>query len=99
MKGDTKMIPRDSGASEWNAAPGRPEADALKLAQPIRPLLALAVATPTLHGAPSAFTPAEGLALAAVRARYHDHHDLFSERELAHLRCLRWLHQTGRLEA
>jgi hypothetical protein len=93
------MVPRESGASGWDVAPGRPEADAPKLAQPIRPPLALAVATPTLHGAPSAFTPAECLALAAVRARYHDHHDLFSERELAYLRFLRWLHQTERLEA
>jgi hypothetical protein len=99
MNGDTEMFPQDLGSSGWDAASGRLEADASKLAQCNQPDLALAVATPTLHGASSAFTPAECLALATARTRYQDHHDLFSERELAHLRFLRWLRQTNRLRA
>jgi hypothetical protein len=44
----------------------------------------------------SAFTSAERRRLQALRRRYHQDSDLFSTRELAHLRFLRWLHRTGR---
>lgn len=41
---------------------------------------------------------AEGkAALYALRARYRESRDLFSPRELAHLRFLRWLVRTGNL--
>lgn len=41
--------------------------------------------------------PTEGTAaLVALRARYRESRDLFSPREMAHLRFLRWLVQTGR---
>jgi hypothetical protein len=33
----------------------------------------------------------------ALRARYPQHSDQFSARELDHLRFVRWLYQTGRL--
>lgn len=41
-------------------------------------------------------TDAEREALAQLRNRYGDHHDLFTERELARLRFVRWLYQTER---
>lgn len=43
------------------------------------------------------FTPAEQHALRSLRARYQQDRDLFSPSELARLRFLRWLVQTGRL--
>lgn len=39
----------------------------------------------------------ERLALQRLRVRYQQDHDLFSGREFAHLRFLRWLHRSGRL--
>jgi hypothetical protein len=36
-------------------------------------------------------------ALRALRARYKESRDLFSAREMAYLRFLRWLVHTGRL--
>jgi hypothetical protein len=36
-------------------------------------------------------------ALYTLRARYGESRDLFSPREMAHLRFLRWLIQSGRL--
>ena len=43
------------------------------------------------------FTQGEQRALRTLRARYQQDHDLFSPPELARLRFLRWLVQTGRL--
>ena len=43
------------------------------------------------------FTRAERRMLRALRTRYRQDHDLFSESESAHLRFIRWLYQTGRL--
>jgi hypothetical protein len=48
---------------------------------------------------PTTFTLAERQALCALRARYRQHRDLLREAELTHLRILRWLYQTGRLES
>ncbi len=45
----------------------------------------------------TASTPEWPTALYARRARYGESHDLFSPREMAHLRFLRWLIHTGRL--
>ena len=42
-------------------------------------------------------TPAERRALRALRARYHQDRDLFTPTEMARLRFLHWLAQTGRL--
>ena len=42
------------------------------------------------------FTPAERRVLFALRARYLANPDVWTDRELAHLRFLRWLYQTGR---
>lgn len=36
-------------------------------------------------------------ALCRLRARYQQDHDLFSRQELARLRFVRWLYQTGRV--
>lgn len=44
-----------------------------------------------------AFTSAERRLLRALRTRYRQDHDLFSESERARLRFLRWLYQSGRL--
>ncbi len=52
--------------------------------------------------APSAsynFSVPEWAALFALRIRYQQYHEIFSARELAHLRFIRWLHQTARLAA
>jgi len=35
----------------------------------------------------------------SLRYRFHEDHDRWSERELAHLRFLRWLAESGRLAA
>ena len=45
----------------------------------------------------SMFTAAQRQALHALRDRYQQERDLFSTRELARLRFLRWLHDHGRL--
>lgn len=45
------------------------------------------------------FTPSEISLLLALRARCRRDHDELDERELAHLRFLRFLYQTGRLAA
>jgi len=44
------------------------------------------------------FTRAEWDSLCVLRTRYQQDPDLLSERERAHVRFLRWLYQTGRLE-
>jgi hypothetical protein len=43
------------------------------------------------------FSPVESSALRALRAEYQLHRDLFSAREMAHLRFQRWLYHTGRV--
>ena len=43
------------------------------------------------------FGAREWRTLCALRMRYRQDRDLFNDRELAHLRFLRWLSQTGRL--
>jgi hypothetical protein len=43
------------------------------------------------------FTHEERQALRTLRERYQHDHDLFSARELARLRILRWLYVTGRV--
>lgn len=43
------------------------------------------------------FTPEEWSTLQRLRARYQQSADLLTERELAQLRFLHWLVQTGRL--
>jgi hypothetical protein len=58
----------------------------------------MTASTPT-SSQPAPFTQLEWWALRGLRARYHEHADLFSDRELAHLHFLRWLFQTGRLSA
>jgi hypothetical protein len=45
------------------------------------------------------FTVREREAFIALRIRYQQSHDLLDERELAHLRFIRWLCQTGRIAA
>jgi hypothetical protein len=56
----------------------------------------------TLHGpvenATLPFTCQQWLTLLQLRHRYQQSQDLWNDRELAHLRFLRWLCQTGRLE-
>ena len=41
------------------------------------------------------FTPREWEALVALRLQYREDHDLFSARERARLRFIRWLRETG----
>ena len=55
--------------------------------------------TPSTPPAASVFTRAEQATLRELRARYCACRDLFNERELARLRFIRWLYQTGRLAA
>jgi hypothetical protein len=43
------------------------------------------------------FTTQERRGLRLLRARYRQDHDLFTQRERAHLRFVHWLYQTGRL--
>jgi hypothetical protein len=45
------------------------------------------------------FTPQERRDLTALRDRYQQGRDLFSHSELTHLRFLRWLSRSGRLDA
>jgi hypothetical protein len=52
--------------------------------------------TPPTNTAPID-TPEWVAALRGLRARYRESRDLFSAHEMAHLRFLRWLVQTGRL--
>jgi hypothetical protein len=35
--------------------------------------------------------------LTELRALYQEHHGIFTHRELAHLRFVRWLYRTGKL--
>jgi hypothetical protein len=49
------------------------------------------------HAPTPTFSPAESSALRALRAEYQLHRDLFSAREMAHLRFQRWLYHTGRV--
>ncbi len=35
--------------------------------------------------------------LTALRALYQEHHGLFTQRELAHLRFVHWLYRSGKL--
>ena len=56
----------------------------------------MATATTTTDVTPP-FTGVEQRALRALRACYQQDRDLFGSRELAHLRFLRWLYQTGRV--
>ena len=44
-------------------------------------------------------TPEQMRAWQALRIRYRENQDLFTSREQAHLRFLRWLVRTGRLGA
>ena len=46
---------------------------------------------------PSAFTPAQERHLQALRGRYQQDRDLFTDDERARLRFLRWLYRAGRL--
>jgi hypothetical protein len=46
-----------------------------------------------------AFTPTQRATLRALRARYRASRDVFDSKELARLRFVRWLYQTGRLAA
>jgi hypothetical protein len=41
------------------------------------------------------FTPQERKSLRALRARYNQDRDVFSNRELSQLRFLRWLYHNG----
>ena len=47
--------------------------------------------------ADTAFTVEQARALEAMRSRFREHHDLFTRRELARLRFLRWLVRTARV--
>jgi hypothetical protein len=47
---------------------------------------------------PVPFTPAEELALQALRTRYGEDRDHFTETERAQFQFLRWLRESGRLE-
>jgi hypothetical protein len=55
--------------------------------------------TTTTATTTTTFTPLEQEVLQALRARYHQDHDLFSDSELEQLRFVRWLYQTGRLSS
>ena len=53
--------------------------------------------TPSIPPAAPVFTRAERATLCQLRARYRAGRDLFDVHELARLRFIRWLYQTGRL--
>jgi hypothetical protein len=55
---------------------------------------AAAAAVPTV-----VFTNYERARLDALRARYQGNQDMFTGREMARLRFLRWLVQNGRIES
>lgn len=46
----------------------------------------------------STFACQEWMALLQLRRRYRDGHDSWNARELAYLRFLRWLRNSGRIE-
>jgi hypothetical protein len=52
------------------------------------------LSTPFSTAVPT-YSPEEWSALQRLRARYQQNPDLWTERELAHLRFLRWLVQSG----
>jgi hypothetical protein len=51
----------------------------------------------TGHASVTTFDLREWTALCALRTRYQQHHDLFTEREVARLTFMRWLYRTGRI--
>ena len=53
--------------------------------------------TSTPMTATTTFTADQRRALRALRERYRQGRDLFSDHEMARLRFLRWLYQGGRL--
>lgn len=54
---------------------------------------------PAVTDTNSVFTIAEWCSFLALRRSYQPYYDTFNDRELAHLRFLRWLHQSGKLAA
>ena len=52
---------------------------------------------PSTASAALAFTRTERASLRALRARYRAGRDLFDRQEMARLRFVRWLYQTGRI--
>jgi hypothetical protein len=54
---------------------------------------------PSATGSSPSFSDDEMAVFERLRARYQEAQDTWSEHELAHLRFLRWLHQSGRLDA
>lgn len=60
---------------------------------------ALSAAPPSAVSALATLTCQEWVALLSLRRRYRLGQDLWSDHELAHLRFLRWLHETGRLDS
>jgi len=54
-------------------------------------------AASTSSTAPLHHPPAKQEVLFRLRDRYRQDHDLFGSQELARLRFVRWLYQTGRL--
>jgi hypothetical protein len=53
---------------------------------------------PAIGSSLSTLNCQEWVALLMLRRRYRDGRDLLSDRELAHLRFIRWLRRTGRIE-
>jgi hypothetical protein len=56
--------------------------------------------SPTPHPIPPpeiTFNSEQLLTLSALRALYQEQHGFFTQRELAHLRFVRWLYRTGKL--
>ncbi len=54
------------------------------------------IAAETPDGEPTlGFSVKERCALLLLRRRYQQSHDVFSDAEVARLRFLRWLHQSG----
>jgi hypothetical protein len=53
----------------------------------------------TEQNAATPFSDQELLAFQALRARYEEDHDRFSQGERARLQFLRWLHQEGQLDS
>jgi hypothetical protein len=43
------------------------------------------------------FNSEQMLTLTALRALYQEHHGIFTQRELAHLRFVHWLYRTGKV--
>ena len=79
------MSPFDIWAAAGNTTPPKPGK--------IGPLMTQT--STTAHVA--TFTRLAGCALRALRERYEKGRDLFSARERARLRFVRWLYRTGRL--